>query len=163
MNKVVLSLWLGTGCLMALLFWGLGQNPRALSIPLAKSMNHQLVQVLGDKKERPIKSLLVHHVTLLHVWASWCTTCQATHALWMQRKAELPRSVSLIGVSFQDSASATQRWLHRLGNPYDQVILDTKGTLGIDLGVTGTPELYLIDQHGRVRKHWVGAISDRRW
>jgi cytochrome c biogenesis protein CcmG/thiol:disulfide interchange protein DsbE len=77
---------------------------------------------------------------------------------------ELARSgVTIIGLNYKDDAAAALKWLHDLGDPYAMTISDTDGTLGLDLGVYGAPETYVIDANGRVRHRHVGVVNQTIW
>jgi cytochrome c biogenesis protein CcmG/thiol:disulfide interchange protein DsbE len=111
---------------------------------------------------KTLHTLLNGKVTLLQVWATWCTTCQVEHSSWQARADQLPKGAQLIGVLYHDDVLEARKWLHRYGNPFAGVI-DDGGRLSISLGVSGTPELYLIDQNGRVQAKWIGLLRPEVW
>ena len=96
-------------------------------------------------------------IWLLNAWASWCGTC----------KVELPAlqalardaAVPIVGLNYKDQMQDGQRWLQRHGNPFAVNALDAEGRVGIDYGIYGLPETFLIDQHGVIRLRHVGAIT----
>lgn len=100
-------------------------------------------------------------VSLLHVWATWCVTCRTDHLMWM----DIIRSkkIVLYGLNYKDNHDDAKNWLKQYGNPYQDVISDPKGKLGIDLGVYGTPETFLIDKQGMIRYKYIGPISPDIW
>ncbi len=163
MIRVISSLGLGLCLIWGLLWFGLHHNPRALTIPSRLQVKHQVIYTLQDDHPHKISQDLKNHVTLLHVINSHCHTCQSTHGRWLSRQPASLQSWQLMALAFQDKPQAVSKWLQRLGNPYQQVIIDPEGQLAIDLGVTGTPELFLIDRQGRVQQHWIGPMGPTQW
>ena len=97
---------------------------------------------------------------LLNVWATWCPTCKAEHAMLNRLAAQ---GVVVYGVNYKDDSDAARQWLAQLGNPYRFSVEDPEGSLGINLGVYGAPETFVIDRKGIVRDKFVGAIDERIW
>ena len=100
-------------------------------------------------------------VTVVNVFASWCVPCRAEHPLWMD-VAEAGE-VRLIGINYKDEAGAATRWLKELGDPYERIGADRDGRVGIDWGVYGVPETFIIDRDGRIRYKHVGPVSEQAW
>lgn len=96
-------------------------------------------------------------VWLLNVWASWCAACKQEHALLL----ELARdpSVPLYGLNYQDDARAAREWLLRLGDPYAASLMDADGRTGLDYGVEGLPQTFVIDRAGIVRFRHTGTLT----
>lgn len=99
-------------------------------------------------------------VALLNVWATWCVSCRVEHP-YLRQLAEA--GVPIYGLNYKDSDAAAQNWLDELGNPYRLNIADREGTLGVDLGVYGAPETYLLDANGVVRYRHVGVVDETVW
>ncbi|CAA0088497.1 Thiol:disulfide interchange protein DsbE [Halioglobus japonicus] len=99
-------------------------------------------------------------VALLNVWATWCVSCRVEHP-YLQQLADA--GIPIYGLNYKDNDSAAQGWLDELGNPYRLVIADRDGTLGLDLGVYGAPETYLLDANGVVRYRHVGVVNEDVW
>lgn len=97
---------------------------------------------------------------LLNVWATWCVSCRVEHPYLMQLAAA---GVPIFGINYKDRDVDAQAWLEQLGNPYEFNIADRDGTLGLDLGVYGAPETYLIDAQGVVRYRHVGVVDEQVW
>ena len=97
---------------------------------------------------------------LVNVWATWCPTCRAEHEM-LNSLAE--QGVAVYGINYKDNREAARRWLIELGNPYRLNVEDPQGSLGINLGVYGAPETFLIDKRGIIRHKYVGAIDPRVW
>ena len=93
---------------------------------------------------------------LLNVWATWCPTCYAEHS-YLNKLAD--QGVKIIGLNYKDDRNKAVGWLKELGNPYLISLFDGNGMLGLDLGVYGAPETFLIDASGVVRYRHVGAVS----
>jgi len=102
-----------------------------------------------------------HRVTLLRVWASWCASCLQENAVWQRIVRTYP--VYLVGLNYKDRREAAQSWLQHYGNPHRANIFDPRGQLAIDLGVYGTPELFLIDRSGMIRYKHVGPMRLQTW
>lgn len=97
---------------------------------------------------------------LINVFASWCVSCRIEHPFLMRLKAE---GVSIHGLNWKDKGDAGARWLTQFGDPYDRVGYDPTGRTGINLGVTGAPETFVIDKRGVVRYRHVGPIDPEAW
>ena len=103
---------------------------------------------------------LLGEVALINVWATWCPSCHAEHAYLNQLARE---GVPIFGINYKDEAAAARRWLEQKGDPYRINLVDENGRLGLDLGVTGAPETYLIDAAGVVHLRYQGPIDERVW
>lgn len=105
--------------------------------------------------------ILDGRVSLVNVWATWCPTCKAEHEELMRihRDTGLP----IIGINYKDDAAAAKAWLARYGNPYELNIIDADGRLGIDLGVYGAPETFIVDADGTIVYKRVGDVNRRIW
>ena len=96
---------------------------------------------------------------LLNVWASWCITCQVEHPYLTELSKKLP----IVGLNYKDSETAAKNWLARLGDPYTIQIFDPDGLLGLDLGVAGAPETFLVDARNVIRLRIQGEVTDRAY
>ena len=99
-------------------------------------------------------------VALVNIWGTWCPSCRAEHGYLLKLAGE---GVPIVGVDYKDDRAAAQQWLSRLGDPYVLNIFDPDGRLGLDLGVTGAPETFVIDHRGQVRHRHIGVVDDRVW
>lgn len=97
-------------------------------------------------------------VWVMNVFASWCSACIVEHPRLLKLAAN--KEVTLVGLAYKDNPEDTQRWLKGNGDPYRQVALDMDGRVGIDYGVYGVPETYVIDADGVIRYRQVGPIGD---
>lgn len=105
-------------------------------------------------------SVFEGEVTLLNVWGTWCVACRDEHPFLMDLADE---GVRLVGVNYKDDRAAALRWLVDRGDPYAFTIADPDGILGLNLGVYGAPETYLIDSDGVVRARHVGVVNAQVW
>ena len=97
---------------------------------------------------------------LLNVWATWCVSCRVEHP-YLKQLAQ--QGIPIFGLNYKDEDRAAQRWLEELGDPYRFNIADREGTLGLDMGVYGAPETYLLDAAGVVRYRHAGVVDEKVW
>ncbi len=116
---------------------------------------------LRRPEQRLTEALLEGETRLVNVWATWCPTCLAEHAELLRIKRET--GLSIIGVNYKDDPDKAVRWLEQYGDPYDVNIVDRNGDLGVDLGVYGAPESFLVDRDGVIRYKRVSDINPRVW
>ena len=144
--------------LVALLGAGLRLNPREVPSPLIDkpAPDFELPQLQAPERTFSPAELR-GRVWLLNVWASWCTSCRQEHPVLMDlaRSGRLP----ILGLNYKDSRNAGIEWLERFGDPYQLSAFDSKGAVGIDYGVYGVPETYLIDQRGTIRYKHIGILT----
>jgi cytochrome c biogenesis protein CcmG/thiol:disulfide interchange protein DsbE len=100
-------------------------------------------------------------VSLVNVWATWCPTCRAEHAELLRIGKEA--GVPIIGINYKDDPVKARQWLARYGNPYRFNIVDQDGRLGVELGVYGAPETFLVDASGTIVYKRVGEVNRRVW
>ena len=113
----------------------------------------------------PEKNISSHHflgqVTLFHVWATWCSACLEEHSTLLQLARQ--EHILLYGLDYKDNAEEAKTWLKQQGNPYQFVISDTLGNIGMDWGVYGTPESFIIHKRGIIRYKQIGPITPEIW
>lgn len=107
------------------------------------------------------KAELLGRPVLVNVWATWCPTCKSEHEQLMRIAATT--DVLMVGVDYKDTPERAIQWLEQYGNPYDYVLDDRDGSLGIELGVYGAPETFLLNASGEVVYKRVGDINLRIW
>lgn len=100
-------------------------------------------------------------ISLVNVWATWCVGCRQEHEALMDIAAN--SGIPIIGLNWKDSRAAAQAWLKRFGDPYVATGFDEDGRAGIDWGVYGAPETFLIDADGIVRHKLIGIMTDEVW
>jgi cytochrome c biogenesis protein CcmG/thiol:disulfide interchange protein DsbE len=144
----------------AFLFRGLSLDPQAMpSALIDRPLPEFSLPALGQEQLID-RANLVGEVALLNVWATWCVSCRVEHPYLLQIADS---GVPIYGINYKDADGAALRWLAELGNPYRANIADREGTLGLDLGVYGAPETYLVDASGVVRYRHVGVVDERVW
>ena len=150
---------LGVFLALALLLGiGLNLNPREVPSPLINkpAPHFELPQLHAPEKTFSQKDML-GKVWMLNVWASWCVSCREEHPVLV----ELQRSgvVPIIGLNYKDKREDGIRWLAQFGDPYQLSAYDIKGRVGIDYGVYGVPETYVIDKAGVIRYKRIGVVT----
>ena len=144
--------------LVVLLGVGLTLNPREVPSPLINkpAPAFQLPQLHAPDKTFAQKDML-GKVWMLNVWASWCVACREEHP----NLVELARTgaVPIYGLNYKDERADGIAWLARFGNPYQLSAYDRDGRIGIDYGVYGVPETYVIDKAGVIRYKRIGAVT----
>lgn len=138
---------------------GLTLNPQELPSPLIdKPAPEFTVSTLPEGSGEFVSSSLDGEVWILNVWASWCAPCvqEHPHIVWLAEQRSLP----VLGLNYKDQPGDAQQWLGRLGNPFTHVLDDRQGDVGLDWGVYGVPETFIIDKSGRVRYKHVGPLDE---
>ncbi|MGE5097106.1 MAG: DsbE family thiol:disulfide interchange protein [Betaproteobacteria bacterium] len=144
--------------LAAFLGMGLTLNPRELPSPLiGKPAPDFSLPRLHAAQELIAPAQLRGRVWVLNVWASWCSSCRAEHEQLMAlaRREALP----IYGLDYKDERDAGIAWLARHGNPYVASAFDAEGRAGIDWGVYGVPETFLVDAQGVIRYKHIGPLT----
>jgi len=142
--------------LVVLLAYGLTLDPRRVPSPLigkpVPSFELPLLKQTGTLSSKDF----IGDISLLNAWASWCVACRAEHELVSQ----LSRSgLKVYGLNYKDKAVDALAWLKKLGDPYVANAFDIEGRVGIEWGVYGTPESFLIDHQGIIRHKVIGPIT----
>jgi cytochrome c biogenesis protein CcmG/thiol:disulfide interchange protein DsbE len=148
--------------LAVLLSVGLTLKPREVPSPfIGKPAPAFSLPLLGDASKTFTPASMQGQVWLLNVWASWCAPCREEHPLLvaMARESRLP----IVGLNYKDDPRNAQEWLLRLGDPYVNTAVDRDGRAGIDWGVYGVPETFVIDRAGVVRHKVIGPLTQDAW
>lgn len=143
--------------LVIMLAVGLTLNPRLVPSPLIGKQVPEFELPLLNQPGSFSHEDLKGQVTLLNVWASWCYACRQEHETVTQLSR---RGMRVIGFNYKDETQDAVAWLNQFGNPYKVVVEDADGRVGIDWGVYGAPETFLIDQQGIIRHKVIGPLSD---
>lgn len=161
MRRVKLFLPLALfAALGVLLFRGLSLDPQALpSALLGDPLPDFRLEELHTRVPMTPQDV-VGEPALLNVWATWCYACRVEHPYLLELAAQ---GVRIIGLNYKDESDKALEWLENLGDPYTLTLADVDGTLGLDLGVYGAPETYVIDANGVVRYRHVGVVDERVW
>jgi cytochrome c biogenesis protein CcmG, thiol:disulfide interchange protein DsbE len=148
--------------LMAGLGFSLSHDPRVLPSTLIDRPTPAFnLASLDGRNEGLSSSELKGRLTLLNVFASWCPGCRVEHPMLLRLAQS--QAIPIYGLSWKDRQIDGQRWLGAHQNPYIRVGLDESGRTGIDLGVTGVPETFVIDRTGRIRYRYPGPLTDEVW
>ena len=146
---VVLVVFLGAG---------LRLDPREVPSPLiGKPAPEFKLPLLHDANATVSRQDLLGQVWMLNVWASWCAPCREEHPLVVDIARR--KLVSVYGLNYKDAPAAATQWLRQLGNPYTGVLVDADGRVGIDYGVYGVPETFIVDRQGIVRLKHTGPLT----
>jgi cytochrome c biogenesis protein CcmG, thiol:disulfide interchange protein DsbE len=144
--------------LVGFLWAGLARDPHEVPSPLVDkpAPAFRLAQ-LGDPAKKLGPADLKGQVWLLNVWASWCVSCRIEHPLLVAlAKAKL---VPVIGLNYKDTNDLGRAWLAENGDPYQVSVVDADGRVGIDWGVYGVPETFVVDKTGVIRYKQIGPIT----
>jgi cytochrome c biogenesis protein CcmG/thiol:disulfide interchange protein DsbE len=146
------------GALVALLFVGLSLNPREVPSPLIdKPAPAFTLPQLQDAGKNLSRQDLLGKVYLLNVWASWCVSCRDEQPVLTEFARG--KQVELYGLNYKDQRADAQRWLQMFGNPYIASAFDADGRVGIDWGVYGVPETFVVDRSGVIRYKHIGPVT----
>lgn len=152
---IPVGIFLLIGILLAV---GLTMDPRLVPSPLVGRPAPEFSLPHVKHPERTLsRSDLLGQVSLFNVWASWCQACLDEHPvlLSLQRSGEVP----IYGLNYKDTKEAARRWLDDLGDPYVATGFDNAGRVGIEWGVYGVPETYVVDAQGVIRHKHIGALT----
>lgn len=137
---------------------GLNRDPREVPSPLIGKPAPAFALTRLDDSARTIAlDDLRGKVWMLNVWASWCVACRDEHPLLVEfsKKGLLP----IYGLNYKDQRDDGRAWLARMGDPYQASLFDGEGRTGIDFGVYGVPETFIIDKTGTIRMKHIGPLT----
>ena len=141
---------------------GLGRDNKKLPSPLiGKTFPSLEVKDFHTGEKYQLKERLNGKVSLVNVWASWCVTCRAEHKM-LNKISTIPQ-IQMVGINYKDTKKAGKNFLKILGNPFDFIIFDEQGKLGLELGVYATPETFIVDKNGVIRFKRIGEITPHVW
>ena len=143
---------------LAFLFVGLFRDPREVPSPLiGKPAPAFSLARLHEPEARLSTQDMRGQVWLLNVWASWCVSCRVEHPLLLElSKANV---VPVVGLDYKDKPDEGKAWLAQQGDPYRVSVMDIDGRVGIDWGVYGVPETFVIDKSGVIRYKHIGPVT----
>lgn len=146
------------GVLVAFLAVGLTRDPREIpSVLISKpAPQFQVPQLIEDSKTFSPNDMK-GQVWMLNVWASWCVACRVEHPLLVDMSRA--KSVPIIGLDYKDKRPEALKFLAQMGDPYNLSAVDADGRVGIDFGVYGVPETFVIDKKGVIRHKQIGPIT----
>ena len=144
--------------LVGFLAAGLKLDPHEVPSPLiGKSAPGFALTRLDDAGQTIRRDDMLGRVWILNVWASWCGACRDEHPLLVQFARR--KVVPVYGLNYKDTRPDGLAWLARFGNPYEASLFDQDGRIGIDYGVYGVPETFVIDKQGTVRMKHIGPLT----
>lgn len=147
--------------LVALFAAGLRHDPREVPSPLiGKSAPAFSLAVLGQPEQPYTADDLKGRPLLVNYFASWCVACRVEHPFLMQLAAQ---GVEIIGMDYKDTDADGAAWLAQHGNPYRAVVADPRGTAGLDWGVYGAPETFVLDASGTIVYKQIGPMNETVW
>ncbi len=160
-----LKVWLpllAFAALAAFLAVGLRLKPSEVPSPLiGKPAPAFTLATLHDPAKQVRAADLHGQVWLLNVWASWCVACRDEHPLLVELAAQ--KGVPIYGLNYKDEPAAAVKWLKEMGDPYAASLMDGNGRVGLDWGVYGVPETFVIDRAGLVRFKHIGPLTREVW
>ena len=150
------------GVIFLFLFGTFKKNTRVIPTPLIG----QEVPLLGLKVKfyedfednNLVEILKSGKIKIINFWASWCLPCEVEHPILMglSKKSDF----IIIGVNYKDTEEGSARFLNEKGNPYDLVVIDDEGMMGIEMGLTGVPETFVVNEEGKIIYRIVGPINN---
>jgi cytochrome c biogenesis protein CcmG/thiol:disulfide interchange protein DsbE len=144
--------------IVGLLGFGLTLDPKKIPSPLIdKSAPDFSLRNLYAPEEKLSKKDLLGQVWVLNVWASWCVSCRAEHAIITDLANR--NLVDIFGLNYKDQPQDARRWLQQFGNPYSASLMDIDGRVGIDWGVYGVPETFVIGRDGQIKYKHIGPVT----
>jgi len=151
---------LGVFLLLVIFLWrGLSLDPHEVPSPLInKPAPRFALARLDDANQMIRRDDMLGKVWLLNVWASWCVACREEHHTLVAFSKT--KAVPIVGLNYKDTRADGLGWLGQFGNPYDVSAFDQDGRVGIDFGVYGVPETFVIDKAGMIRFKQIGPLTE---
>jgi cytochrome c biogenesis protein CcmG/thiol:disulfide interchange protein DsbE len=144
------------------LFLSLNSDPNKLPSPLV-GKKFPIIEGTDFYSNETVKlnDLMDNNLALVNVWASWCVTCRKEHQVIMNIAKKY--NLKLIGINYKDTKSDGEEYLKVMGNPFDEIVFDPNGEIGMELGVYATPETFLISREGLIIHKHIGEITKEIW
>ena len=154
-----ITLIITTAFIFISLFFGLNKKDKTLNSPL---LNKPIPEINLDslKNEKLNESDFKKEILLVNFFASWCVPCIVEHDFLFELKKQKP--IKIYGINYKDNPINLKKWLEKLGNPYSLIGIDDSGFAGIEWGLSGVPESFLIDKTGIIRYKVAGPIIDKK-
>jgi len=145
--------------LVVFLAIGLTRDPHEIPSPLiGKAAPMFTAPNLHETSQQFSAKDMLGQVWLLNTWASWCVACRQEHPILVEFAKT--KTLPIVGLDYKDQNADGLKWLARFGDPYDHAITDQDGRIGIDFGVYGVPESFLIDKAGVIRYKQIGPVTE---
>jgi cytochrome c biogenesis protein CcmG/thiol:disulfide interchange protein DsbE len=154
-----ITLIIATAFIFISLFFGLNKKDKTLNSPL---LNKPIPEINLDslKNEKLNESDFKKEILLVNFFASWCVPCIVEHDFLFELKKQKP--IKIYGINYKDDIKNLEIWLEKLGNPYSKIGIDKTGITGINWGVNGIPESFLIDKNGIIKHKINGVINEKQ-
>jgi cytochrome c biogenesis protein CcmG/thiol:disulfide interchange protein DsbE len=144
--------------MVGLLGYGLKLDPKRVpSVLIDKNAPAFSLAMLEEPSQKLSNADLIGQVWVLNVWASWCVSCRAEHEVITELASR--NLVTVVGLNYKDEPSEAERWLKQFGNPYATSVIDRDGRVGIDWGVYGVPETFVIGADGKIKYKHIGPVT----
>lgn len=161
MIRYLLPLGLFIG-LIIIFIYGLQHDPRHVPSPLIDKPAPTFILPTLHSAENNIQlDDLKGKVSLINVWASWCVACRTEHPILVEATSN-NNELNLYGLNYKDKRDDALQWLQQLGNPYIESAFDESGSIGIDYGVYGVPETFVLDKNGIIRYKHIGPVNKQQ-
>ncbi len=161
MNKYLLPL-VAVVILIPILILGLGSDPSQLpSQYIGKPAPEFDLPTLKDPEKRISTANLSGEISLVNIWATWCAGCRAEHSFLIKLSEET--GIPIYAINWRDNRPDALKWLAQLGDPYVASGYDEDGRVGIDWGVYGAPETFLVNANGHVVFRYPGPMNPSVW
>ena len=153
-----ITLIITTAFIFICLFFGLNKKDKTLNSPLLNKPIPE-INLVSLKNENLNESDFNKEIILVNFFASWCVPCIVEHDFLFELKKQKP--IKIYGINYKDDIENLEIWLEKLGNPYSKIGIDKTGITGINWGVNGIPESFLIDKNGII-KHKINGVINKK-
>ena len=144
--------------MVGLLWHGLSLDPKKVPSPLIDKPAPAFSLSMLETPSRQLSTAdMAGQVWVLNVWASWCVSCRAEHEVITALANR--NLVTVVGLNYKDEPGDATRWLQQFGNPYAVSVIDRDGRVGIDWGVYGVPETFVIGADGKIKYKHIGPVT----
>ena len=153
-----ITLIITTAFIFISLFFGLNKKDKTLNSPLLNKPIPE-INLVSLKNEKLNEADFKKEILLVNFFASWCVPCIVEHDFLFELKKQKP--IKIYGINYKDDIKNLEIWLEKLGNPYSKIGIDKTGITGINWGVNGIPESFLIDKNGIIKHKINGVINEK--
>ena len=154
-----ITLIITTAFIFISLFFGLNKKDKTLNSPLLNKPIPE-INLVSLKNEKLNETDFKKEILLVNFFASWCVPCIVEHDFLFELKKQKP--IKIYGINYKDDIKNLEIWLEKLGNPYSKIGIDKTGITGINWGVNGIPESFLIDKNGIIKHKINGVINEKQ-
>ena len=154
-----ITLIITTAFIFISLFFGLNKKDKTLNSPLLNKPIPE-INLVSLKNEKLNETDFKKEILLVNFFASWCVPCIVEHDFLFELKKQKP--IKIYGINYKDDIENLEIWLEKLGNPYSKIGIDKTGITGINWGVNGIPESFLIDKNGIIKHKINGVINEKQ-